>query len=273
MITRPHLLAIRHDCEDDRKAFVHFWAVMGHMLGVEDRYNMCLLPFDSVVVVCQAMIRYIFLPLIQLETPLFRRMVEALFNGLSQIVPNMTYDIQMFTTKRVLGVPGYQYKVDLSKENICRQLFTQQEAEDLREQIFRHTGVEYREFTFSTSIPIVIMHRRKDNRKIVLDANANELPKRYPTSINPFPEQDDEYDREITFADPEKEGWQSYLNDSQFHSLSRHDQMVIKARIYMMRLGEFRVFRYLFETVLSLVLYFMRKQFKSKPLLNVLKSG
>lgn len=247
---------------------------MGFMLGVEDRYNMCLLPFDSVVVVCQAMIRYIFLPLIQLETPEFRRMVNALCNGLSTLMPHMTYDIQMFTVKRMIGVPGYQYGLDLAKETICRPLFSQKEANDLREQIFQHTGVEYREFTFSTFIPIVKIRTLDKSDLLSIDSNGNELPTRYPITSNHFIQEDNnDYNVDISFADPEKNGWQFYLNDSQYYKLSRHDQIVVKIRIYTMWLGEFRLFRYLIEAGLSLIFYLMRRRNNSKRIETVLKAG
>lgn len=47
-LVRPHLLGIKHDNTDDRKSFVHFWAVVGCMLGIEDQFNMCLFELDVV---------------------------------------------------------------------------------------------------------------------------------------------------------------------------------------------------------------------------------
>lgn len=47
-LVRPHMLGIRYDNDDDREAFVHLWAVLGHMLGIKDHYNMCLHPLDVV---------------------------------------------------------------------------------------------------------------------------------------------------------------------------------------------------------------------------------
>lgn len=41
-LVRPHLLGIKHDNDEDREAFVHFWGVIGHMLGLKDEFNMCL---------------------------------------------------------------------------------------------------------------------------------------------------------------------------------------------------------------------------------------
>lgn len=47
-LVRPHLLGIKHDNVEDREAFVHLWAVLGHMLGIKDHYNMCLHPLEVV---------------------------------------------------------------------------------------------------------------------------------------------------------------------------------------------------------------------------------
>jgi len=41
-LIKPHLLGIKHDCEEDREAYVHMWAVITSMLGIKDEYNMCL---------------------------------------------------------------------------------------------------------------------------------------------------------------------------------------------------------------------------------------
>lgn len=47
-LIRPHLLGLKHDNDDDRRAFVHFWAVIGYMLGIKDEFNMCLHPLNVV---------------------------------------------------------------------------------------------------------------------------------------------------------------------------------------------------------------------------------
>jgi hypothetical protein len=41
-LVKPHMLGIRHDNKEDREGFVHFWAVIGAMLGIKDEFNMCL---------------------------------------------------------------------------------------------------------------------------------------------------------------------------------------------------------------------------------------
>lgn len=47
-LTKPHQLGIRSDQSKDREAFIHFWSVIGSMLGIKDEYNMCLFPLDVV---------------------------------------------------------------------------------------------------------------------------------------------------------------------------------------------------------------------------------
>jgi hypothetical protein len=44
----PHLLGIKTDNDEDREAFVFFWAVIGFMLGIKDEFSMCLFPVDVV---------------------------------------------------------------------------------------------------------------------------------------------------------------------------------------------------------------------------------
>jgi ER-bound oxygenase mpaB/B'/Rubber oxygenase, catalytic domain len=47
-LVRPQFLGITHDNDEDREAFVHLWAVLGHMLGIKEEFNMCLHPLEVV---------------------------------------------------------------------------------------------------------------------------------------------------------------------------------------------------------------------------------
>lgn len=252
---RPHLLGIRHDNTSDQEGFIHFWAVMGHMLGVQDQYNMCLHPIETVKIICQMMLRYVFMPLIQLESPQFKIMLHALFAGMSQFLPHMKYDIQMFSVKRVIGVPGYQYNVDLSKEKMCRQLFSEAELTELRQAIFKYSKFELTNFTFADGIPLLevkhnVVEKNLDNQ---LDTTTlrSALGLENTSEIN------------ITLTSSKIE-WVNYLNDSKFYELCHRDQFVIKMRCHMLQIYEYRIGRYLCESVLSLMLFFMKMWQKSK---------
>lgn len=48
IISKPHLLGIKYNCDEDREGFVHMWAVFASMLGIKDEFNMCLQPLEVV---------------------------------------------------------------------------------------------------------------------------------------------------------------------------------------------------------------------------------
>jgi hypothetical protein len=47
-LIKPHLMSIKHDCDEDREGFVHMWAVISSMLGVKNEFNICLHPLPVV---------------------------------------------------------------------------------------------------------------------------------------------------------------------------------------------------------------------------------
>lgn len=47
-LIRPELLGVKHNNDEDREGFVHFWAVIGYMLGIKNQFNMCLHPLADV---------------------------------------------------------------------------------------------------------------------------------------------------------------------------------------------------------------------------------
>lgn len=281
---RPHLLGIAHDNDDDREAFIHFWAVMGHMLGVQDEYNMCLYSIETVSIICQMLLRYIFMPLIQFDTPEFRRMVDALFEGMKQFLPHMTYDIQMFTVKRVIGIPGYQYNVDAEKETLCRRIFENDELTKLRSEVFKHTDYEYNDVAFNECVPLLEIRRRSDmngtNGRITkqsieinldnMDENRNvngtyvKLDEKYGETSKWHKMLGLESHDQLVVTILEPEEWNKYLNDSKFYSLSLHDQYIVKIRCGMTHWLNYRIGRFFLESGLSVMLYFMRKWYVSK---------
>lgn len=279
---RPHLLGISHDNDEDREAFVHFWAVMGHLLGVADEYNMCLYPLKVVEIICKFMLRYIFIPLLQFESPLFKEMVTALLEGLSDFMPHMTYDIQMFTVKRVIGVPGYQFDVDLTKEVLCRPLLTIDDIRELHKFFITIPNYQHFDITFNEGVPLIEIQRANsgdpypiDDRDISqtldnMDNNRNVMGKYRNNSkeINENPlfkylglHADDHVD--IKFTDNNKD-WRDYLNDTKFYDLSTKDQFVVRWRCRMMKFYSHNFGRYLCESGLSVVLFIIKKFHESK---------
>jgi hypothetical protein len=47
-LVRPDFLGMNYRNDKDREGFVHFWAVIGSMLGIKDEFNLCLHPLETV---------------------------------------------------------------------------------------------------------------------------------------------------------------------------------------------------------------------------------
>jgi ER-bound oxygenase mpaB/B'/Rubber oxygenase, catalytic domain len=47
-LVRPHLLGLKFRDDEEKEAFVYLWAVIGHMLGIKEEFNMCLFPLEVV---------------------------------------------------------------------------------------------------------------------------------------------------------------------------------------------------------------------------------
>lgn len=280
---RPHLLGIRHDNDEDREAFVHLWAVMSHLLGVRDEYNMCLLPLKVVEIVCRFYMRYVFMPLLQLETPAFKQMANVLMEGMSDFLPHMTYDLQMFAVRQLIGIPGYQYGVDMSKEVLCRPMFTPAEFAEMHNHLTSVPGYDYYIELMNEGVPLIEIRRGScanpplDQRNIAdrldnMDNNQNvvgtyrtksEKPEKKFKILHKYLGLNDEDEVMVRFTDNNVE-WSQYLNDSKFYELSKMDQLTMRVRLQMRNMLDTNVGRYLFHTGLSYVLFTIKKFNNSK---------
>lgn len=115
-LIRPYLFGIEQTNQKERKAFLHFWAVLNYLIGVKDRYNIALLPIKAAEIEFDIIMRNVLNPYLQLETVSFKRMVKDMVKGLTPFVDNMDYDSQMFLVKRAVGIPGYQVDVNYTRE-------------------------------------------------------------------------------------------------------------------------------------------------------------
>lgn len=262
-LVRPQFLGIRCDKKENREGFVHFWAVIGHMLGVRDEFNMCLFDIETVENICMMLLRYVFIPIIQLETPKFQEMTKALLEGLSAFMPHMSYDIQMFLVKRIIGVPGYQYGVDLSKEKICKQIFSEEELSAAREvvrTIYKNKNdlLKTYEILFHEGIPVIASKNCVLRYKVLNDGDVENDPEH-----NQFIEVGDKKFTWIMRSQHTAD-WQVYLNDSEFYKLSKWDQFTIRRLCLVLKWCDNSVGKYLVEMGLSVVLFFIRRYYNSK---------
>ncbi|XP_035914508.1 uncharacterized protein LOC118513167 [Anopheles stephensi] len=276
-LVRPHLLGIRYDNRADREAFVHFWAVIGFMLGVEDAHNMCLFRLEVVEMICHVVIRYVFIPALQLETPLLRHMMGAIVDAFMPYMPFLSYESVMFLTRRLIGVPGYQYALDASKEFVCRPLLTKQELDATVEYIsprdgYRQVEAMYRAiFTDKLHIYTVKDLTEEINQNYLETTTDGpigtytKLPGEEDPQQKPAAQQLREllglkHNQELVITTVEDEHeWSTYRNDSKLKLLPARDQTNVRLTVQCLNLCYSTIGRFTNEMALSFILYRLKR--------------
>uniref|UniRef100_A0A182KG29 DUF2236 domain-containing protein n=1 Tax=Anopheles christyi TaxID=43041 RepID=A0A182KG29_9DIPT len=276
-LVRPHLLGIRYDNREDREAFVHFWAVIGFMLGVQDEYNMCLNRLEVVEMICHVVIRYVFIPSLQLETQLLRHMMRAIVEAFAPYMPFLSYESVMFLTRRLIGIPGYQYSVDMAKEYICRPLLTQAELDAVLEHMaprdgYRQVEAMYRAI-FTEKLRIYTVKELPDeiNQNYLETVDSDGTNGTY-TQLAGEDGQKPSSERQlrellglthnqalvVTMVEDESE-WATYRGDTKLKLLPARDQTNARMTAQTLNLCYSTIGRFANETALSFILYRIKR--------------
>uniref|UniRef100_A0AAG5D4S5 ER-bound oxygenase mpaB/mpaB'/Rubber oxygenase catalytic domain-containing protein n=1 Tax=Anopheles atroparvus TaxID=41427 RepID=A0AAG5D4S5_ANOAO len=93
----------------DWDAFVHFWRVIGYMMGIEDRFNACTDSFETTERRMSLIASEILQPALENRTAEFVKMGQALTDGLWCFNPFIHFDSFLFLTMRLNSIPGYHY--------------------------------------------------------------------------------------------------------------------------------------------------------------------
>uniref|UniRef100_A0A182WAG4 ER-bound oxygenase mpaB/mpaB'/Rubber oxygenase catalytic domain-containing protein n=1 Tax=Anopheles minimus TaxID=112268 RepID=A0A182WAG4_9DIPT len=101
-------LGVQFDPED-MDALVHLWRVIGHMMGIEERFNACTDRFETTEQRMSLIADEILKPALLNHTTEFVKMGKALIEGLWCFNPFIEYDSFLFMTKRLNNIPGYHY--------------------------------------------------------------------------------------------------------------------------------------------------------------------
>ncbi|XP_062544590.1 uncharacterized protein LOC134211594 [Armigeres subalbatus] len=273
-LIRPHLLGIRYDNDDDREAFVHVWAVVAAMLGVHDRFNICLPKLAVVEMICKMCQRYIFIPLLQIETTLFKSMVQAVVDGLSEFTPFNSYQSLMYFVRRVAGIPGYQHNVDKEKETICRRIFSKEEMYNMKKVFEGKPGYEYMDQSVIDD-RILLFNVKQIGESIDLSENSlnnnsvsgvyNKL-KDYQNGKNSMLELLGlKHNEELVIeAVDNEDDWASCLNDSKLKLLSDRDLRYFKFKCRLMENNYTRIGNFINESMLSWMLHRIKKAYNSE---------
>jgi hypothetical protein len=230
--------------------------------------------------ICRISLRYIFIPFLQLESPTFVKLGKAFVDGMSSFIPFSSYESHLFLTRRLTGVPGYQYDIDMRKEVLQRQIFSVDELNRFSEEFQKVVGHEYRRHMVFDEKMYLVETKRKNvsksshsNEPDKLDDTGKQTKPNYKT-INPNDWNRDidklveflglENSSELLISEVEEENNQIYFNDRKFNELSEKDKYLVKLGIHQINMFSYKLLKPLYEAALSYHIYTMEKFMKNQ---------
>lgn len=186
-------------------------------------------------------------------------------------IPFSSYESRFFLAKRLAGIPGYQYDVDISREVLQRQIFTDGEAQLLASEFQNAPGREYRRNMVFDKKMYLLEVTRIDDLKAesdnsfghytnLDDNNNNEVPTKFDNDIKSLMElMELKHPSEILITEIDESNLQMYLSDRKFKELSTRDQFLVKAGIHHAKMIENRFTKPVYEAALSFYISLMEK--------------
>lgn len=108
VLIKPHQLGIQVT-RADHEALVHFWRVIGHMVGIRDEYNLLTDSWATTRPRLQLIMADVYRPSLSRTTDEFRRMADNLLCGLWCFNPFLSTPVYVYLTKMIAGCDGYVY--------------------------------------------------------------------------------------------------------------------------------------------------------------------
>ncbi|XP_026731601.1 uncharacterized protein LOC113496544 [Trichoplusia ni] len=122
---KPDMYGVRQLQPGDWEAYNHVWKVIGHMIGLEDKYNICRDTYDETREVCRLLQERVFTPCLENVPEHFEHMARVMLDGLWSVNPTVDTEGFLYSCRVLADVPGYIYtekdRVDL-QARIKKQL-------------------------------------------------------------------------------------------------------------------------------------------------------
>ncbi|KAG6461450.1 hypothetical protein O3G_MSEX012629 [Manduca sexta] len=106
---RPDLFAVRQLEEGDWDAYNHFWRVIGHMIGLQDRYNICRSTIEETREVLELLLERVFTPCLENVPEYFEHMARVMLDGMWSVNPTVDIEANIYWCRYLARVPGYIY--------------------------------------------------------------------------------------------------------------------------------------------------------------------
>ncbi|XP_055374834.1 rubber oxygenase-like isoform X2 [Condylostylus longicornis] len=101
-------LGLKHN-DETLAGTIHFWRVIGYLLGIKDEFNICTNEWDTTKIRLENIIDEIYKPSLTNINDDFMNMVKPLIEGLWSFNPFLSVDAFLFMTKRLVNCNGYEY--------------------------------------------------------------------------------------------------------------------------------------------------------------------
>lgn len=95
-VCRSKMLGIHNATDEEWKAFIHVWRVIGYLMGIEDRFNLCDGTLEETRERCNILMEQVFRPYIEQKDENFINMSRYMVNGLRCINIILKFETIMY---------------------------------------------------------------------------------------------------------------------------------------------------------------------------------
>ncbi|XP_072399463.1 uncharacterized protein [Diabrotica undecimpunctata] len=94
-LARPGMVGLHNVSEEEWKAFIHVWRVVGYLMGIEERFNICRESVEETKEICNLLIDRSFFPQVDKKDRTYLKMSRHLVHGLWTMNPALRYKVMM----------------------------------------------------------------------------------------------------------------------------------------------------------------------------------
>ncbi|KAJ8963283.1 hypothetical protein NQ318_018750 [Aromia moschata] len=105
-LTRSKYIGIHEGTEEEWRAFLHVWRVVGYLMGIEDRFNLCSGTVEETRQICDLLIDQVFRPHVEQKDKDFLAMSSYMVNGLWSMSPMLKFESIMCYLHALLQTPN-----------------------------------------------------------------------------------------------------------------------------------------------------------------------
>ncbi|KAK5647737.1 hypothetical protein RI129_002629 [Pyrocoelia pectoralis] len=83
----PEKVGIHNASKEELESFIHLWRVIGYIIGMDDKYNICKDTLEETREICESLINNIFIGNITTKSADYEQLANALINGMWAMQP------------------------------------------------------------------------------------------------------------------------------------------------------------------------------------------